>query len=61
MGKAALGTAVGGLVLMHQDGLTLSQSVSYYWDGQNKAGKAATVAVGCSRWLVRRNAGHPDL
>ena len=46
MGKAALGTAVGGLVLMHQDGLTLSQSVSYYWDGQNKAGKAATVAVG---------------
>ena len=31
---------------MHEDGLTLSQSVSYYWDGQNKAGKAATVAVG---------------
>ncbi len=26
--------------------MTLSQSVSYYWDGQNKAGKAATVAVG---------------
>ena len=46
MGKAALGTAVGGLILMHKDGLTLSQSVSYYWDGQNKAGKAATVAVG---------------
>ena len=46
MGKAALGTAVGGLILMHEDGLTLSQSVSYYWDGQNKAGKAATVAVG---------------
>ena len=51
MGKAALGTAaltaaVGGLLLMHEDGLTLSQSVSYYWDGQNKAGKAATVAVG---------------
>ena len=42
----ALGTAVGGLILMHKDGLTLSQSVSYYWDGQNKAGKAATVAVG---------------
>ena len=39
MGKAAL-------ILMHKDGLTLSQSVSYYWDGQNKAGKAATVAVG---------------
>ena len=37
MGKAAL---------THEDGLTLSQSVSYYWDGQNKAGKAATVAVG---------------
>ena len=46
MGKAALGAAVGGLILMHEDGLTLSQSVSYYWDGQNKAGKAATVAVG---------------
>ena len=39
MGKA-------GLILMHKDGVTLSQSVSYYWDGQNKAGKAATVAVG---------------
>ena len=39
MGKAALTAAVGGLLLMHQ-------SVSYYWDGQNKAGKAATVAVG---------------
>jgi hypothetical protein len=46
MGKAALTAAVGGLLLMHEDGLTLSQSVSYYWDGQNKAGKAATVAVG---------------
>ena len=46
MGKAALGAAVGGLILMHEDGLTLSQSVSYYWDGQNKAGKVATVAVG---------------
>ena len=46
MGKAALTTAIGGLVLMHQDGLTLSQSVSYYWDGQNKAGKAATIVVG---------------
>ena len=45
MGKAALGAAVGGLILMHEDGLTLSQSVSYYWDGQNKAGKAATVAA----------------
>ena len=44
--KAALTAAVGGLLLMHEDGLTLSQSVSYYWDGQNKAGKAATVAVG---------------
>ena len=37
MGKAALTAAVGGLLLMHEDGLTLSQSVSYYWDGQNKA------------------------
>ena len=46
MGKAALTAAVGGLLLMHEDGLTLSQSVSYYWDGQNKAGKAATVAGG---------------
>ena len=46
MGKAALGTAVGGLVLMHKDGLTLSQSVSYYWDGQSKAGKVGTVVVG---------------
>ena len=46
MGKAALGTAVGGLILMHQDGLTLSQSVSYYWDGQSKAGKVGTVVVG---------------
>lgn len=25
---------------MHKDGLTSSQSVSYYWDGQNKAGKS---------------------
>ena len=33
MGKAALTAAVGGLLLMHEDGLTLSQSVSYYWDG----------------------------
>ena len=48
MGKAALGAAVGGLILMHEDGLTLSQSVSYYWDGQNKAGKAATVAAALS-------------
>ena len=39
MGKAALTAAVGGLLLMHEDGLTLSQSVSYYWDGQSKAGK----------------------
>ena len=46
MGKAALGTAVGGLILMHKDGLTLSQSVSYYWDGQSKAGKVGTVVVG---------------
>ena len=46
MGKAALGTAVGGLVLMHKDGMTLSQSVSYYWDGQSKAGKVGTVVVG---------------
>ena len=34
MGKAALGAAVGGLILMHEDGLTLSQSVSYYWDSR---------------------------
>ena len=54
MGKAALTAAVGGLLLMHEDGLTLSQSVSYYWDGQNKAGKAATVAVGAlAGWLSR--------
>ena len=33
MGKAALTAAVGGLLLMHEDGLTLSQSVSYYWYG----------------------------
>lgn len=46
MGKAALGAAVGGLILMHEDGLTLSQSVSYYWDGQSKAGKVGTVVVG---------------
>lgn len=46
MGKAALGAAVGGLILMHEDGLTLSQSVSYYWDGQSKAGKIGTVVVG---------------
>ena len=46
MGKAALGAAVGGLILMHEDGLTLSQSVSYYWDGQSKAGKVGTVIVG---------------
>ena len=50
MGKAALTAAVGGLLLMHEDGLTLSQSVSYYWDGQNKAGKAATVAVALVGW-----------
>ena len=43
MGKAALGAAVGGLILMHEDGLTLSQSVSYYWDGPNKAGKAIQI------------------
>ena len=46
MGKAALTAAVGGLLLMHEDGLTLSQSVSYYWDGQSKAGKVGTVVVG---------------
>ena len=46
LGKAALTAAVGGLIAMHEDGLTLSQSVSYYWDGQTKAGKAATVVVG---------------
>lgn len=46
MGQAALSMAVGGLIAMHEDGMTLSQSVSYYWDGQTKAGKAATVVVG---------------
>ena len=35
MGKAALTAAVGGLLLMHEDGLTLSQS-----------GKVGTVVVG---------------
>ena len=50
MGKAALTAAVGGLLLMHEDGLTLSQSVSYYWDGQSKAGKVGTVVVGLAGW-----------
>ena len=46
MGKAALTAAVGGLLAMHEDGLSMSQSVSYYWDGQSKAGKVGTVVVG---------------
>ena len=46
MGQAAFSTAVAGMVLMHNDGLSLSQSVQYYWDGQTTAGRVATVFVG---------------
>lgn len=46
MGKAAFAGAIGGLVVMHKDGMSLSQSISYYWDGQTTAGRVATVVVG---------------
>lgn len=46
MGSAALSAAIGGLIVMHKDGLSPTQSVSYFWDGQNTRGKVATVVVG---------------
>lgn len=46
MGRAAFTGAIAGLVLMRKDGMTLGQSISYYWDGQTTAGKVGTIVVG---------------
>lgn len=46
LGRTAFAGAVAGLVVMHNDGMSLSQSISYYWDGQTTAGKVGTVIVG---------------
>ena len=46
MGRAAFSNAVDGLKEMHDDGLSLTQSIDYYWGDQTRAGKVGTVVVG---------------
>lgn len=46
MGRAAFTTAIAGLIAMHEDGMTMGQSIAYFWDGQTTAGKVGTVVVG---------------
>ena len=46
MGRAAFSNAYDGLKEMHGDGLSLTQSIDYYWNDQTTAGKVGTVVVG---------------
>ena len=58
MGKAALGTAVGGLI----QGCSDSVPVGLLLLGWPEQGRQSCHCGGRrSRWLVRRNAGYPDL
>lgn len=46
VGAAAMSAAITGLVKGYKDGLSVSQTVEYYWGRQNTGGRIATVGVG---------------
>ena len=46
LGRGALNSAMSGLQEMHDDGMGLTTSVRYFWDGQNTRGKVSAVVMG---------------
>ena len=46
LGRGALTSAMNGLQEMHDDGMGLTTSVQYFWDGQNTRGKVSAVVMG---------------
>ena len=43
MGQAALSSAVAGLVVMRNDGLSTGGAIRHYWNDQNSFGRFSTV------------------
>ena len=46
LGQGALNSATTGLKEMHDDGMGLTTSIQYFWDGQNTRGKVSAVVMG---------------
>lgn len=46
LGRGALNSAMTGLKEMHDDGMSLTTSIQYFWDGQNTRGKVSAVVMG---------------
>ena len=46
LGQGALSSATTGLKEMHDDGMGLTTSIQYFWDGQNTRGKVSAVVMG---------------
>ena len=46
LGRGALNSAMTGLKEMHDDGMGLTTSIQYFWDGQNTRGKVSAVVMG---------------
>ena len=46
LGRGALNSAMSGLQEMHDDGMGLTTSIQYFWDGQNTRGKVSAVVMG---------------
>lgn len=46
LGRGALTSAMNGLQEMRDDGMGLTTSVQYFWDGQNTRGKVSAVVMG---------------
>ena len=46
IGEIAFSNTIDGLKNMHNDGLSLTQSVKHYWNNQTNYGRVATVVVG---------------
>lgn len=46
LGQGAFNAAWNGMKEMHDDGMGLTTSVRYFWDGQNTRGKVSAVVMG---------------
>lgn len=46
LGRGAFTSATNGLKEMHDDGMGLTTSIQYFWDGQNTRGKVSAVVMG---------------